>query len=138
MGNPPSDALSIGQIRAAVAIVFDVTAADIASARRDRRYALPRQVVMYLARELTQNGLPQIGRVLGRDHTTVFHGHRAISERIKDDDNLRGKIDMLRSALDPSADDLLRALWETGRSMSFEAFKNGVVRAVKKMEAYRK
>ncbi|MBC7237394.1 MAG: hypothetical protein H5T69_16255, partial [Chloroflexi bacterium] len=66
---------------------------DITGRRRTRDIAMARQVVMYLARELTPMSLPQIGQALGgRDHTTVMHGCDKIAALFEKDDALRRQI----------------------------------------------
>ena len=65
---------TIAAIQKAVADYFGVTVDDLLSRRRTRNITLPRQVAMYLARELTDESLPRIGQEFGgRDHTTVIH-----------------------------------------------------------------
>ena len=63
--------------------------------------AKPRQLAMYLARELTGESLPAIGRQFGgRDHTTVLHAWRRTSARLADDDATREAVEKLCVALD--------------------------------------
>ena len=60
---------------------YKIKVADMYSRRRPANIALPRQIAMYLAKELTQKSLPEIGDLFGgRDHTTVLHAVRKISE----------------------------------------------------------
>ena len=76
----------ISEIQYAVAQHFGVPMIEMVSHRRARRVARPRQVAMYLSRELTPLSLPAIGRHFGnRDHTTVMHACRRI-EGLKDID----------------------------------------------------
>ena len=66
--------ISIEEIQKRVAEHFNIRLADMHSARRSRAVARPRQVAMYLAKQLTSRSLPEIGRKFGgRDHTTVMH-----------------------------------------------------------------
>jgi chromosomal replication initiator protein len=77
---------SIAEIQAAACEQFDVTAEELLSTTRIARVAWPRQVAMYLARELTGESLPAIGRGFGgRDHTTVLHAWRRTGQRISSD-----------------------------------------------------
>lgn len=89
---------SILDILRAVARYTKVPSVDIQSARRTLNVVRPRQIVMYLAKELTLSSLPQIGRRLGnRDHTTVLHGHRKIKWLIEDGDTeLSADIDNIK------------------------------------------
>jgi len=65
---------------------YRIRQAEMGSARRAREVARPRQIAMYLAKQLTQRSLPEIGRRFGgRDHTTVIHAVRTIEAlRVKD------------------------------------------------------
>lgn len=74
--------LTVARIKEVVAGYYDIPLNSINSGRRSRAVARPRQVAMYLARELTLKSLPDIGRIFNRDHTTVIHGCRQI-ERLK-------------------------------------------------------
>lgn len=71
--------IGIDEIQRAVAARFHIPLFEMTSARRAREVARPRQIAMYLCRELTPRSLPQIGRHFGkRDHTTVMHACRQI------------------------------------------------------------
>ncbi len=71
----------IAEIKEAVAERFGIAASEMVSDRRAREIARPRQVAMYLARNLTPKSLPEIGRMFGnRDHTTVMHALRRIEQ----------------------------------------------------------
>lgn len=71
---PPNLSLHILTIQGAVAEHFGITRVELVSRRRTKNVAEPRQIAMYLAKDLTRQSLPQIGRKFGwRDHTTVLH-----------------------------------------------------------------
>ena len=73
--------VTIEEIQKRVAEHFNIKISDMHSARRARAVARPRQVAMYLAKQLTSRSLPEIGRKFGgRDHTTVMHANRKIRE----------------------------------------------------------
>ncbi len=73
--------LTVENIQKTVADFYKMKVADMYSKRRPANIALPRQIAMYLAKELTQKSLPEIGDLFGgRDHTTVLHAVRKISE----------------------------------------------------------
>ena len=75
--------VTIDEIQKRVAEHFNIKLAEMTSARRARAVARPRQVAMYLAKQLTTRSLPEIGRKFGgRDHTTVMHAVRKIEELI--------------------------------------------------------
>jgi chromosomal replication initiator protein len=71
------------------------------SARRARAVARPRQVAMYLSKQLTTRSLPEIGRKFGgRDHTTVIHAVRKIDELRQADSGMDEDVDLLRRMLE--------------------------------------
>lgn len=74
----------IGDIEAAVCLRFSLQPERLKSCDRHRKVAWPRQIAMYLTRELTGASLPMIGRHFGRDHTTVLHACRAVTRRLSD------------------------------------------------------
>jgi len=80
--------LTVENIQKTVADFYKIKVADMYSKRRPANIALPRQIAMYLAKELTQKSLPEIGELFGgRDHTTVLHAVRKISDaRVKQAD----------------------------------------------------
>jgi len=79
-------AFTVGEIQAHTAAAFGVSVDDLVSARRTAKVAWARQVAMYLARELTEQTLPAIGRAFGgRNHTTVLHAYRRTIERMSSD-----------------------------------------------------
>jgi chromosomal replication initiator protein len=78
-------AVTVADIQAVVAESFGVSVADIRSPRRSQQYVRPRQIAMYLARELTDSSLPRIGDGFCRDHTTVLYAIRRVTERIRED-----------------------------------------------------
>jgi chromosomal replication initiator protein len=87
---------SIAEIQAAACDHFGLSAEELLSPSRAPRIAWPRQVAMYLARELTDESLPAIGRHFGgRDHTTVLHACRRAKARIADDNASRTAVEKL-------------------------------------------
>jgi len=94
------DRLSPERIITAVGLSFDVKADALCGRRRTQSIALPRQVAMYLMRQLTALSLVEIGRALGgRDHTTVLYACARVSERMKQDSAFAAKADKLISTL---------------------------------------
>ena len=78
--------VTIGRIQEAVCDRFSLTVQELVSQRRSQAVAYPRQVAMYLSRELTDASLPKIGKEFGgRDHTTVLHANAKITRMIKED-----------------------------------------------------
>ncbi len=93
-------AITIEQIQRKVAEHYDVRLADMTSKRRPANIAFPRQVAMYLARELTKTSLSEIGDAFGgRDHGTVLHACRLVKERMTGDDKVRQTVSFLDSQL---------------------------------------
>src|SRR6478736_3632112 len=92
--------VTIEQIQRKVAEHFDVRLADMTSKRRPASIAFPRQVAMYLARELTKASLNEIGDAFGgRDHGTVLHACKLVKKRIAEQDNIRQTISYIDSSL---------------------------------------
>jgi chromosomal replication initiator protein len=97
---------SIAEIQAATCAHFGISHEEMLSSARSNRVTWPRAVAMYLARELTHESLPAIGRSFGgRDHTTVLHAWRRTGARVAVDDSARLAVDKLTADLcsDPSA-----------------------------------
>jgi chromosomal replication initiator protein len=93
--------VTIEEIQKRVAAHFNIRIADMHSARRARAVARPRQVAMYLAKQLTSRSLPEIGRKFGgRDHTTVMHAVKKIEELKATDSSFAEDIDLLRRMLE--------------------------------------
>jgi chromosomal replication initiator protein len=92
--------ITIDEIQRKVAEHYSIRLTDMHSARRARNVARPRQVAMYLAKQLTSRSLPEIGRKFGgRDHTTVMHAVRKVEELVVEDASFAQDIDILKRAL---------------------------------------
>jgi chromosomal replication initiator protein len=92
--------VTIDEIQKRVAEHFTIKMAEMTSSRRARIVARPRQVAMYLAKQLTSRSLPEIGRKFGgRDHTTVMHAVRRIEELIASDRALAEDVELLHRML---------------------------------------
>ena len=88
--------ISIDAIKNAVAKHYGITVKEIDSGKRSRNLAFPRQIAMYLSKEMTDNSFPQIGKAFaGRDHTTVLHACKKISSSLEEDAALQETIDYL-------------------------------------------
>ena len=93
--------VSIDEIQKKVAEHFTIKLADMHSARRSRTVARPRQVAMYLCKQLTTRSLPEIGRKFGgRDHTTVIHAVKKVEELRATDASFDEDIELLRRMLE--------------------------------------
>jgi chromosomal replication initiator protein len=92
--------LSIEEIQRKVAEHYNIRLSDMIGPKRLRNIARPRQVAMYLAKQLTPRSLPEIGRRFGgRDHTTIMHGVRKIEELMAIDSQLSDDLQLLRRLL---------------------------------------
>lgn len=92
--------ITIDEIQKKVAEHFNIRVSDMHSARRARQVARPRQIAMYLAKQLTPRSLPEIGRKFGgRDHTTVIHAVRKIEELSAYDVTFKEDVELLRRLL---------------------------------------
>lgn len=92
--------ITIAEIQRVTGEHFDVKLEDFKAKKRTKAIAFPRQIAMYLARELTDFSLPKIGDEFGgRDHTTVIHAHDKIANELKTDFTLRQTIEALKEKL---------------------------------------
>ncbi|MCW8914315.1 MAG: chromosomal replication initiator protein DnaA [Magnetovibrio sp.] len=93
--------VTIEEIQKKVAAHFNIRTSDMHSARRARSVARPRQVAMYLAKQLTSRSLPEIGRKFGgRDHTTVMHAVKKVEELRERDATFAEDVELLRRMLE--------------------------------------
>jgi chromosomal replication initiator protein len=92
--------VTIDEIQRRVAEHFNIRLSEMTSERRARAVARPRQIAMYLAKQLTTRSLPEIGRKFGgRDHTTVMHAIRKVEELTLSDRALAEDVELLRRML---------------------------------------
>jgi chromosomal replication initiator protein len=86
-----------------VAEHFGLKVEDITSTKRNKEVVYPRQIAMYLCRELTATPLTVIGKVMGgRDHTTVMHGIDKVKETLDNDATVRSTVEILKKKINPS------------------------------------
>ena len=92
--------ISSQKIQEEVANFYKISVADMISKKRPKEIAYPRQIAMYLIREITGKSLPAIGKEFGgRDHTTVIYAHKQISDKMKTDTSLQKEMDTIKSHL---------------------------------------
>ncbi|MGA0334506.1 MAG: chromosomal replication initiator protein DnaA [Kiritimatiellia bacterium] len=91
--------LTMERIQRTVAEHFDIRYSDILSRKRPANIALPRQVAMYLCRDLTSHSLPTIGDAFGKNHATVLHACRLISQKEQSDPSLKQSLAAIRDSL---------------------------------------
>ena len=93
--------ITVEEIQRKVSDYYNIRKSDIIGPKRLRSFARPRQVAMYLSKQLTSRSLPEIGRRFGgRDHTTVMHGVKRIEELKQTDGQIAEDVEMLRRALE--------------------------------------
>lgn len=93
--------ITVEEIQRKVSDYYNIRMSDIIGPKRLRSFARPRQVAMYLSKQLTSRSLPEIGRRFGgRDHTTVMHGVKRIEELKQTDGQIAEDVEMLRRALE--------------------------------------
>ena len=98
-----SKVITASLIISTVSEQYGIKQEDILSKKRNAEIVLPRQVVMYLCRNLTDSSLEEIGKSLGKkDHTTVMSGINKIKNRMKTDEELNKNIDIIMKKLNPS------------------------------------
>jgi len=91
---------TIDTIMVSTSNLYNLTQSDFISPSRCRQIARPRQVAMYLSRQLTTRSLPEIGRRFGgRDHTTVLHACRRVEQLMRDDVMFKGEVELLRNTI---------------------------------------
>lgn len=92
--------ITLEDVQEIVANRFNVKIAELKSKRRTKTLVHPRQIAMFLSRELTDSSFPEIGREFGgKDHTTIMHACRQIEKALGDDTTLRTTIDSLKDEI---------------------------------------
>lgn len=98
--NPKNMIIPIERIQEEVSTFYGVSLKELKGSKRVQHIVHARQVAMFLAREMTDNSLPKIGREFGnRDHTTVMHAYNKIKSLLLDDDNLEIEITSIKNKL---------------------------------------
>jgi len=98
-----SKELTIEDIQKKVSNHFNIKVADIKSAKRIKSFVIPRQIAMYLCRQLTNSSYPEIGNHFGgKDHSTVIHAIRKIEKNLETDNYLKSTIKTIKNTLLPT------------------------------------
>lgn len=92
----PREKISVEQILKSVATVFQVRVSDLKGSNRTKDIALPRQVAMYLAKEMISESLMMLGASFGKTHSTILHACKSIEKKVATDETLRKQIGMVR------------------------------------------
>lgn len=104
LGTSRGDAMALRLIEQAVEAATGLSRERLLGACRERRFAMPRQLCMYLSKRLTCLSYPQIGRRWNRHHTTIIHAERAVADWKDADGALRDRLEgELRAAMTESA-----------------------------------
>lgn len=92
--------ISISTIQQTVCKHYDITLAEMKGKKRNKHIVVPRQVAMYLSRELTDSSLPKIGKEFGgKDHTTVIHAHDKITSLLQEDPDMQQHVAKIKKYL---------------------------------------
>lgn len=93
---PSSGSIGIETIQKVVADHWNISLSDIKSKKRNKKFVIPRQIAIYIARLLTEYSFPELGNEFGgRDHTTAMHSYEKVEEQLKTDSSLDTTIQML-------------------------------------------
>ncbi|MDG1801451.1 MAG: helix-turn-helix domain-containing protein, partial [Paracoccaceae bacterium] len=93
--------ITVEEIQRKVSEHYNIRLSDMIGPKRVRTYARPRQIAMWLCKQMTSRSLPEIGRRFGgRDHTTVMHGVKRVEELKTIDSQISDDLEMLRRALE--------------------------------------
>ena len=96
----PKKIINFKKVIQETANFYDIKEKDILSESRKKEIVKPRQVVMYLLREELNTSFPAIGRKIGnKDHTTVMHAYKKISNNIKNDENLKEEVNLIKQKI---------------------------------------
>jgi chromosomal replication initiator protein len=96
----PREKISVEQILKSVAAVFQVRVSDLRGSTRTKDIALPRQVAMYLAKEMINESLIMLGASFGKTHSTILHACKNIEKKVASDETLRRQIGMVRRSIE--------------------------------------
>lgn len=89
----PNITIRMGLVMRLGSRYFNMTQAELVSAARSTKYIMPRHIIMYLAKTLTNLSYPQIGAWFNRDHTTIIHGYDKIADLIKTNNQIKKYVD---------------------------------------------
>ena len=91
--------ISIQKIQRHVADYYDIRVSDITGTKRPQNIAFPRQIAMFLAREMTEESLPSIGETFNRNHATILHACKAIQEKVDKDPQFKMVLGQIKKQL---------------------------------------
>ena len=88
--------MSVEEILKAVAAVFEVRVSDLKGTARNKEVALPRQVAMFLAKDLVNESLMMLGATFGKTHSTILHACKNVEKKLLENSHLLRQIEMVR------------------------------------------
>jgi chromosomal replication initiator protein len=90
-----SENISLDVIQKVIANDYNISVSELKCKQRDKKFTVPRQIAIYIAREVTELSYTELGNEFGKDHSTIMHAYKNISEKIKVDQNLDSRIKLL-------------------------------------------
>ena len=90
-----SEIISLDVIQKVIANDYNISVSELKGKQKDKKFAVPRQIAIYIAREVTELSYTELGNEFGKDHSTIMHAYKNISEKIKVDQNLDSRIKLL-------------------------------------------
>ena len=91
-----SQNISLDIIQKVIADNYNISVTDLKSKKKDKKVVIPRQIAIYISRELTEISYTELGKEFGgRDHSTIMHAYLKVNDLIKYDSNLNQKIKLL-------------------------------------------
>ena len=92
--------VSLNSIQEEVSLYYNLKISDMTSSRRSISIARPRQIAMYLCKDITSNSYPEIGKAFGgKDHTTVIHAVKKVRSLLMQDHNIQNQIKILKKLI---------------------------------------
>lgn len=95
ISNNSLENISIDIIQKVIADNYNISVSELKGKKKDKKYAIPRQIAIYIAREITEISYTELGNEFGKDHSTIMHAYKSIDEKLKIDSNLEAKIQLL-------------------------------------------
>ena len=87
--------ISLDVIQKVIADNYNISVSELKGKKKDQKYAVPRQIAVYISREITEISYTELGNEFGKDHSTIMHAYKNIAEKIMIDQNLNSKIKLL-------------------------------------------
>ena len=95
LSSETSEIISLDVIQKVIANDYNLSVSELKGKQKDKKFSVPRQIAIYIAREVTELSYTELGNEFGKDHSTIMHAYKKISEKIKVDQNLDSRIKLL-------------------------------------------